>query len=124
MDNNSFKDNQKDDEHGSEIEIREILKPYLRKYYWFVISALLCLVISYLYLKTKTTVYEVSASVLIKDTKSTPGSQDFAALRDISGFGKIGSNGVENEMELLKSKKMMQKVVQYLNLETTVYQKG
>ncbi|SIS45083.1 capsular exopolysaccharide family [Kaistella chaponensis] len=124
MDNNSFKDNQKDDEHGSEIEIREILKPYLRKYYWFVISGLLCLALSYLYLKTKTTVYEVSASVLVKDTKSTPGSQDFAALRDISGFGKIGSNGVENEMELLKSKKMMQKVVQYLNLETTVYQKG
>ena len=74
--------------------------------------------------KTKTTVYEVSASVLIKDAKSNPGSQDFAALRDISGFGKIGSNGVENEMELLKSKKMMQKVVQNLHLESTVYQKG
>ena len=66
----------------------------------------------------------MSASVLIKDAKSNPGSQDFAALRDISGFGKIGSNGVENEMELLKSKKMMRKVVQNLHLESTVYQKG
>ena len=124
MDNNSFKDNQKDDEHASEIEIKEVLRPYFRRFYWFIISAAICLILSYLYLKTKTTVYEVSASVLIKDAKSNPGSQDFAALRDISGFGKIGSNGVENEMELLKSKKMMRKVVQNLHLESTVYQKG
>ena len=125
MDNiSSIKDNPREGGNASEIEIKEVLRPYFRRFYWFIISAVICLILSYLYLKTKTTVYEVSASVLIKDAKSNPGSQDFAALRDISGFGKIGSNGVENEMELLKSKKMMQKVVQNLHLESTVYQKG
>jgi capsular exopolysaccharide synthesis family protein len=125
MDNiSSIKDNPREGGNASEIEIKEVLRPYFRRFYWFIISAAICLILSYLYLKTKTTVYEVSASVLIKDAKSNPGSQDFAALRDISGFGKIGSNGVENEMELLKSKKMMQKVVQNLHLESTVYQKG
>ena len=125
MDNNSsFKDHQQNGDNAVEIEIKEVVKPYLRKYYWFIISAILFLIISYLYLKTKTTIYEVSASVLIKDAKSNMGSQDFAALRDISGFGKIGSNGVENEMELLKSKKLMQKIVQSLHLESTVYEKG
>ena len=125
MDNiSSIKDNPREGGNASEIEIKEVLRPYFRRFYWFIISAAICLILSYLYLKTKTTVYEVSASVLIKDAKSNPGSQDFAALRDISGFGKIGSNGVENEMELLKSKKMMRKVVQNLHLESTVYQKG
>ena len=125
MDNiSSIKDNPREGGNASEIEIKEVLRPYFRRFYWFIISAAICLILSYLYLKTKTTVYEVSASVLIKDAKSNPGSQDFAALRDISGFGKIGSNGVENEMELLKSKKMMQKVVENLHLESTVYQKG
>ena len=125
MDNiSSIKDNPREGGNASEIEIKEVLRPYFRRFYWFIISAAICLILSYLYLKTKTTVYEVSAAGLIKDAKSNPGSQDSAALRDISGFGKIGSNGVENEMELLKSKKMMQKVVQNLHLESTVYQKG
>jgi tyrosine-protein kinase Etk/Wzc len=121
MDNSS---SIKDNKQASEINIREVLKPYSRRFYWFIISAIFGLILSYLYLKTKNPVYEVTSSVLIKDAKSMPGSQDFAALRDISGFGKISSNGVENEMEIFKSKKLMRQVVEQLGLETAIYKPG
>ncbi|MDN3606531.1 GumC family protein [Kaistella yonginensis] len=125
MDNSSSsKETPKSGDNAAEINIREIIKPYSRRFYWFIISAILFMALSYLYLKTKNPVFEVTTSVLIKDAKSNPGSQDFAALRDISGFGKIGSNGVENEMEIFKSKKLMQKVVQKLRLQTAIYKKG
>jgi hypothetical protein len=49
MDNNSsFKDHQQNGDNAVEIEIKEVVKPYLRKYYWFIISAILFLIISYL----------------------------------------------------------------------------
>ena len=90
MDNSSSsKETPKSGDNAAEINIREIIKPYSRRFYWFIISAILFMALSYLYLKTKNPVFEVTTSVLIKDAKSNPGSQDFAALRDISGFGKI-----------------------------------
>ena len=52
------------------------------------------------------------------------GGQDFEALRDISGLGSISSNGVENEMEIFKSKKLMSTVVNNLGLETDIFLPG
>ena len=117
--------NQSNLENSSgDINLNEIVKPYTKRISWFIMSALLFLVLSYLYLKTQNEIYEISSTVLIKDSKTNPVSQDFGALRDISGFGKIGSNGVENEMEIFKSKKLMRQVVQELRLQSSLYTKG
>ncbi|QDP85832.1 polysaccharide biosynthesis tyrosine autokinase [Chryseobacterium sp. SNU WT5] len=123
MNNSSLNKSNLDDNSG-DIDLKEVLKPYTKRISWFIMSALLFLVLSYLYLKTQNEIYEISSTVLIKDSKTTPVSQDFGALRDISGFGKIGSNGVENEMEIFKSKKLMRQVVQELRLQSSLYAKG
>lgn len=109
---------------STDLHIRETIKPYTKRWYWFLAACLLGIVASYLYIKTQNSVFEVASTVLIKDAKSSGGTQDFAALRDISGIGKIGSNGVENEMEILKSKKLMTTVVKEVGLETAVILNG
>lgn len=111
-------------EKETEIHIGDIIKPYIKKWYWLVIGALLGLILSYFYLKTQKAIFEVISSVLIKDAKPSMNGQDFAVLRDISGLGKIGSDGIENEMEIFKSKKLMQTVVKELGLETDIYREG
>lgn len=106
----------------SELHIREIIQPYLKRWYWFVASIVIALLGAYLYLRKQVPVFEVASTVLIKDSKSNGGgTQDFAALRDISGIGKIGSNGVENEMEIFKSKTLIKEVVKNLGLETDIF---
>jgi len=106
----------------SELHIREIIQPYLKRWYWFVASIVIALLGAYLYLRKQVPVFEVASTVLIKDSKSNGGgTQDFAVLRDISGIGKIGSNGVENEMEIFKSKKLTREVVKTLGLETDIF---
>lgn len=109
---------------SNDLHIREIIKPYFNRWYWFFLAIFLSVFCSYLYLKTQKSIFEVTSTVLIKDAKSSGGTQDFAALRDISGIGKIGSNGVENEMEILKSKKLMTKVIKEIGLETDIIQPG
>ena len=108
----------------SEINIGEIVKPYIKRWFWFIIGGILAIIASYFYLKTQKQVFEVASTVLIKDAKPSGGGQDFAALRDLSGLGSISSNGVDNEMEILKSKKLMSAVVNNLGLETDVYAPG
>jgi capsular exopolysaccharide synthesis family protein len=106
----------------SELHIREIIQPYLKLWYWFVASVVIGILGAYIYLRKQVRVYEVASTVLIKDSKSNSGgTQDFAVLRDISGIGKIGSNGVENEMEVFKSKALIKEVVKDLGLETDIF---
>ncbi|MDN4013543.1 polysaccharide biosynthesis tyrosine autokinase [Chryseobacterium gambrini] len=112
--------------HSTEIEtelnVRDIIQPYLKRWMWLIASVVLSVTLAYLYLKRQVPIFEVASTVLIKDSKSNnAGTQDFAALRDISGIGKIGSNGVENEMEIFKSKKLVREVVKTLGLETNIY---
>lgn len=104
-----------------ELHIRDIIRPYVKRWYWFALSALLALVLGVIYLKTQNPVFETSTEVLIKDAKPSGGVGDFAILRDISGLGKLGSDGVDNEMEIFKSKKLMRAVAEDLGLGTDIF---
>ena len=116
MNNNSFQ--------KEEIHINELIRPYIKRWKWFVLSGFFALFIAYLFLKTQNPVYEVVSTVLIKDSKKSMGGQDFEMLRDLSGLGKMSSDGVDNEIEVLKSKKLMTKVIKDLGLETDIYVPG
>ena len=116
MNNNSFQ--------KEEIHINELIRPYLKRWKWFVLGGIFALFISYLFLKTQNPVYEVVSTVLIKDSKKSIGGQDFEMLRDLSGLGKMSSDGVDNEIEVLKSKKLMTTVIKDLGLETDIYMPG
>ena len=116
MNNNNFQE--------EEIHINELIRPYLKRWKWFVLGGIFALFIAYLFLKTQNPVYEVVSTVLIKDSKKSMGGQDFEMLRDLSGLGKMSSDGVDNEIEVLKSKKLMTTVIKDLGLETDVYVPG
>jgi len=107
-----------------EIHINELIRPYLKRWKWFILSGIFALFIAYLFLKTQNPVYEVVSTVLIKDSKKSMGGQDFEMLRDLSGLGKMSSDGVDNEIEVLKSKKLMTTVIKDLGLETDIYVPG
>ncbi|KPE49854.1 GumC family protein [Chryseobacterium indologenes] len=103
------------------IDINEIVKPYVRKWPWFIISALLFLFLSYFLMKLITPVYEIKSSILIKDSKNTASNGEFGVLEDLSGFGGMKTNSIDNEIEILKSKKLMRDVVTSLDLQASVY---
>lgn len=103
----------------TEINLNDIVKPYLRKWPWFVISALLALLVAYIYLKKSVPVYRVQSTVLIKDSKSSGG--EIGVLKDLSGLGGMRTNSVDNEIEIFKSKKLMRNVVGSKHLETGIF---
>lgn len=106
----------------AEVSLNEVLKPYLKKWYWFMISAILMGILTFFYLKTQQSSYRITSTVLIKDSKNIGG--DFAALGNLSGFGKMGSDGVDNEIIVFQSKSLMSSVVKDLDLETTIWKPG
>ena len=110
--------------HTEEFQINEIIRPYITRLKWFVFSVILALLAAYFFLKTQNPVFETISTVLIKDSKRAMGGQDFEMLRDLSGLGKMNSDGVENEIEVFKSKKLMTSVIRDLGLETDIFISG
>lgn len=105
------------------IDINEVVKPYLRKWPWFIASIFFCIISSYFLLKFATTVYNIKTTILIKDAKNSPSNSDFNVLQDLSGFGGMKTNSIDNEIEILKSKKLMRDVVASQNLQVDVFVK-
>lgn len=105
-----------------ELDVIELVKPYLQRWKWFLVSVLLMLFLAFLYLKTATRVYSVNSSVLIKEAKNNlGGSAEMDILKDLSGLGGMSSNSIENEIQIFKSKKLMSTVVENKNLQVAVF---
>lgn len=105
-----------------EFDLRSILKPYLKRWYWFIISFIIMCVLAIVYIKFTQPVYKIQSSILIKDAKKMSGaSGDFGVLAGIGGFAGMGTNSIENELEIFKSKKIAEDVIQNLKLQTSLY---
>ncbi|MUP44546.1 polysaccharide biosynthesis tyrosine autokinase [Gramella sp. BOM4] len=104
-----------------EIDLREELEKYSKHWPWFVLGVLVCLGLAFVYLKVTTPSYHTIASIIIKDEESKSPSSEMAAFADLGLLGGMGTNSIENEIGILKSKRMMTNVVKALNLNITYY---
>ena len=103
-----------------EIDIQELLFKYLIHWPWFVGAVIVCLIAAYVYLYVATPVYNISATVLIKDDKKGGNSNNVAGLDELGLSGLItSSQSIDNEIEVLRSKTLVKEVVSYLNLYVT-----
>ena len=100
-----------------EVNIQELLFRYLIHWPWFVASVLFCVVCAFAYLKVATPVYNVSATVLIKDEDKGGGATMASELEKMGLGGMMNTkSNVDNEVEVLKSKSLALEVVEQLNL--------
>lgn len=106
----SLKTNQPQNEEY--LSVRDLLSECRNKWYWFVISTLVMLVLAFLYVKSTPNKYERKASILIKGTEST------------SPFGQSGkfdifenNANVYNEIISIESPAVIQEVVRRLGLQ-------
>ena len=111
----------KNNKVAEEPSLKELAKPYLKKWKWFIFIPILLGILMYLFLKTLSPQYKIESTVLIKDAKS---NGSMSLLKDLSGMGGLSSDGVDNEIEIFKSKSVMKTVIKELAVETSVFKKG
>lgn len=105
-----------------EFNLRELLKPYIKNWYWFLMSLIITVILAILYIKYTTPVYKAQSSVLIKDAKKmSNASGDFGVLSGFGGFAGMGTNSIENELEIFKSKKIIEDVTKNIKLQVSIY---
>lgn len=118
IENNQLNNSNTEDLEES-INLRTLLMKYLIYWPWFIASVIICLGVAFLYLRFQTPVYNTTAAVLIKESDPrskamTQANGAVAALQDISGFSM--TSNFDNEVEILKSRTLIKKVVSELGL--------
>jgi tyrosine-protein kinase Etk/Wzc len=91
-------------------DLKSILQKYLRFWYLFLISAIIALAIAYTYLRYYAVAeYEISSTLLIKNETSKP---ELSGLNGVVGAAVgEGASDLNNEVQVLKSKSLMDRVV-------------
>ena len=109
---------------GEQVNIQEILFRYLIHWPWFVVSVIICVAIAWGYLRLTTPIYNISATVLIKDEKKGGGANMSSELERMGLDGFVSSSkNVDNEIEVLRSKSLAREVVNRLGLFVTYMDK-
>ncbi|MEY8687846.1 GumC family protein [Bacteroides sp. AN502(2024)] len=99
------------------IDVKELLFKFLIHWPWFVGTVVACLIAAWVYLHIATPVYNISATVLIKDDKKGGSAGMLSGLESLGLDGMVSSSqNIDNEIEVLRSKNIVKEVVEDLGL--------
>lgn len=96
------------------LTIRDIFYKYIRFLPLFILSIAIALLGAFIYLRYSTNIYGTTGTLLIKNDK--PSSDPNDRVEDILSGGNRIQN-LQNEIEILKSRPLMTRVVNKLNLQ-------
>ena len=116
---------EKEDEgNGKGLNFQTIFAALVLNWQWFLLSLIICFCGALIYLRYTEPVYQVSARMLIKDQdkRRSNANQMLANVEDL-GF-LTNSTGIDNEIEVLKSRILLRDVVKDLKIYTEYRSKG
>jgi capsular exopolysaccharide synthesis family protein len=101
-------------------DLTGLILDYLSHWKWFVVSVLICVCCAYYYFSTIIPSYTVGTSIYLNDKTSASSSQALlGANNDVTNFFID-----ETEIEILKSKNNLRKIVDSLDLAYSYYNVG
>ena len=93
-------------------------------YFWwlFALFILLSMFTAFIYLRYAAPIYKITAKILVKDQKKGGDVSQGNIFSDLDLLNPIST--VDNEVEILKSRTLMEKTVRALQLNTSYFSKG
>jgi capsular exopolysaccharide synthesis family protein len=118
MENNHF-----DEDYENDFQFKEFLNKYAIHWQWFALAVSICLIFAFAYLRYTIPQYKASTTILVKDEKKGGMLSELSAFADLGLGGAMKSN-VDNEIEILKSRSLVESTVRKLNLRARIFKKG
>ena len=101
------------------VDIKQLIFTALHHWYLFVIFVVVALIIGFVINRYSTKVYQTSGTILIKEGR---GGYDATAIMTSMNFGNI--QNIDNEIAVLKSYSLTDRVVKKMGVEVTYVEKG
>lgn len=115
-----------ENEEKSNFDFATIYTVLILNWKWFVLSLIICMGAAHIYLRYATPIYQSAAKLLIKDDEGSRSSfKGGNSIMSATNLGIISnSNGIDNEMEILKSRTLAQQTVYDLKLYVNYRHEG
>lgn len=116
------KNNNSENFHIGKINMRKEIDRYLRNWPWFLLCLTIFMALGFVYLRYTTPLYSAKTTIILKDESSKgPESTIYTNLGLLSG---VGSKNMENEIGILRSRRLMTNVVKSLNINIQYFIEG
>lgn len=109
-------------ENDNDLDIKELAYRYLKYWKWIILSMILTTGIGYLYLKITPKKYLSESKILINSGNNE--NLIFSSLPETSDFSDLSRSKLEDWIEMLKSRRLLSKVVEKLNLNVQYAEKN
>ena len=114
-----------ENEEKSSFDFATIYTVLILNWKWFVLSLIICMGAAHIYLRYATPIYQSAAKLLIKDDEGSGSRRGGNSIQSATNLGIISnSNGIDNEMEILKSSTLAQQAVYDLKLYVNYRHEG
>ena len=114
-----------ENEEKSSFDFATIYTVLILNWKWFVLSLIICMGAAHIYLRYATPIYQSAAKLLIKDDEGSGSRRGGNSIQSATNLGIISnSNGIDNEMEILKSRTLAQQTVYDLKLYVNYRHEG
>ena len=107
------------DKEEQSIDIRAIVYIFLNRWYFFLICVFIAVALGWVYNHLKTPLYQVNGTVLVKSDRTM-----FDPTSIMTGVNYGNLQNVDNELAILKSFSMSEKVVKKMHLEVSYFDKN
>jgi capsular exopolysaccharide synthesis family protein len=108
------------DQEENENISQKIVSKYIPYWPVYILAVILGIAVAYVYLKFQIPIYQASATLIIKDEKKGNEESKLMEFQDPISAKKI----VENEVEIIQSRRLMKDVVEKLSLYAPITEKG
>ena len=102
------------------VDIKQLIFIFLNHWYLFLIFAVIALAVGFVVNRYSTRVYQTSGTVLIKDDQN---KYDPTAIMTSMSYGSMNNN-IDNEIAILTSYSLTDRVVKKMGIEVTYFEKG
>ncbi len=106
---------------GIDVDYGSLLSRLWRNWYWFVLTVGIGIALAWFQLRYETPIYSASATMLVEENTDGGGFSKEALTQEL-GFGT--SYVIDNEIYVLRSRYLMERVVNLLNLDITYFHQG
>ena len=105
-----------------QLDFESLITRLMRNWYWFVLAILVAIGLAWLHLRYTTPVYQAQASMLIEEQSGGAGGLSTDVIAQELGFEN--NYKIDNEIYMLRSKYLMERVVNLLGLDISYYHQG
>ena len=111
-------------DNTDKIDIRQEIDKYRIYWVWFVVGLCIALFAAYFYIKYTPPQYSASAFIMIKDNLKSGISEELKVVADLGIVGTGSTNNPENEIFIIKSRKIVGTMVDSLELNISYFDEG